>query len=121
MITGRVENRQALIPITYRLPGQPDLIIEHVVDTGFSGQLTLPASAIAAMGLLFDQWRSVNLANDSSDQVAFHRATIVWEGQEFVAEVIATGTRPLFGTALMDRKELVIQFDNNGLMTLDDF
>ena len=121
MITGRVENRQALIPITYRLPGQPDLIIEHVVDTGFTGMLTLPASAVAAMGLPFDEWRSVNLANDSSEQVASHLATIMWEGQEFVADVIATGTRPLFGTFLMNRKELVIQFDNSGLMTLDDF
>ena len=120
MITGRVENRQALIPITYRLPGQPDLIIEHVVDTGFTGQLTLPASAVAAMGLPFDHSEDITLANDSSEQVSFHLATIMWEGQEFVADVIATGIRPLFGTALMDRKELVIQFDNSGLMTLDD-
>ena len=121
MITGRVRNRQALIPITYRLPGQPDLIIEHVVDTGFTGQLTLPASAVATMGLPFDRLEGILLANDSSEQVSFHLATIVWEGQEFVAEVIATGIRPLFGTELMDRKELVIQFDNEGLMTLDDF
>ncbi len=121
MITGRVENRQALIPITYRLPGQPDLVIEHVVDTGFTGQLTLPAPAVTKMGLPFAHSRGVKLANDSSEEVPFHRATIVWEGQESVVEVIATGTRPLFGTALMDRKELVIQFDNNGLMSLDDF
>lgn len=42
MITGRVENRQALMPITYRLLGHPDLVIEHVVDTGFTGELTCP-------------------------------------------------------------------------------
>ena len=119
MITGRVENRQALVAITYRLPDQPDLMIEHVVDTGFTGMLTLPVSAVAAMGLTFDRQERIRLANDGSDQVAFHFATIMWEGQEFVADVIATGTRPLFGTALMDRKELVIQFSDSGLVTID--
>ena len=121
MITGRVENRQALIPITYRLPGQPDFVLEHVVDTGFTGELTLPASVVAAMGLPFEITDDIKLADDSMQRVPVHLATIVWEGQEFIARVYATGRRPLFGTFLMNRKELVIQFDNNGLMTLDDF
>ncbi len=120
MITGRIVNRQALVPITYRLPGHPDFVIEHVVDTGFTGQLTLPASAVAAMGLPLDHSENINLANDSSEQVPFHFATILWEGQEFVADVIATGRKPLFVTALMDGKELVIQFAEQGIMTLDD-
>ena len=121
MIAGRVENRQALIPITYRLPGQPDFVLEHVVDTGFTGQLTLPLTVVTAMGLPFLYAEDINLADDSAQRVQVHLATIVWEGQEFIARVHATGRRPLFGTFLMDRKELLIQFDNNGLMTLDDF
>ena len=32
------------VPVTFRLPGYPDLTIEFVVDTGFVGFLTLPAS-----------------------------------------------------------------------------
>jgi len=121
MITGRVENRQALVPITYRLPGQPDLILEHVVDTGFTGELTLPPAGITAMGLPFAYEEEIKLANDSKEQIPVHMATILWQGQELAVRVFATGRRPLFGTALMDRKELVIQFADNGLVTIDDF
>ena len=121
MITGRIENRKALLPVTYRLPGQPDFVLEHVVDTGFNGQLTLPASAVAAMGLPFDATQRINLADDSAGLVNVHLATIVWEGQAFVVRVFATGMKPLLGTALMDAKELVIQFADRGLVTLDDF
>lgn len=120
MIMGRVENRQALIPITYRLPEQPDIVIEHVVDTGFTGELTLPPPAITAMGLPFAYDEDIKLANDSKDQVPVHVATIHWQGKDSAVRVFATGRRPLFGTALTDRKELVIQFADNGLVTVDD-
>ena len=120
MISGRVENRQPLIPITYRLPGHPDLVIEHVIDTGFTGELTLPAAAINGMSLVFAYDEVIKLANDSADQVRVYASTIIWEGTERTVRVFATGRRPLFGTALLDRKELVIQFANNGLVTIDD-
>jgi clan AA aspartic protease len=121
MIEGRVENRQAFVPVTYRLPGQPDLTLEHVVDTGFTGELTLPPTAITVMGLPFAYDEDIKLANDSKDQVAIHSATVLRQGQEVIVRVFATGRRPLFGTALMDGKELVIQFADNGLVTIDDF
>src|SRR5207244_2491160 len=114
MITGRVENRQALLPITYRLPGQPDLILEHVVDTGFTSELTLPPAAITAMGLPFAYDEDIKLANDSKEQVPVHVAVILRQGQELAVRVFATGRRPLIGTALMDGKELIIQFADNG-------
>jgi predicted aspartyl protease len=34
--------------------------------------------------------------------------------------VIATGRRPLLGTALLDEQELVIQFTEGGLVTIDE-
>lgn len=121
MISGPIENRQALIPIIYRMPGQPDLILEHVVDTGFTGELTLPPAAITAMKLPFAYDEDIRLANDNSEQVSVHIATLLWNGQELAVRVFATGRRPLFGTALMDGKELVIQFADKGLVTIDDF
>jgi hypothetical protein len=34
--------------------------------------------------------------------------------------VIATGRRPLLGTALLDKQELVIQFTEEGLVTINE-
>ena len=37
MIIGTVVDLRVLVGVTFRLPNQPDLIIECVVDTGFEG------------------------------------------------------------------------------------
>ena len=48
---GRVYHLHLLLPVTFRLASQPDLAIEFVVDTGFTGFLTLPPAAVSAMRL----------------------------------------------------------------------
>lgn len=49
MMSGHVTALYALFPVTIRLLNQPDIIIEFVVDTGFTGYLTLPPQAVAAL------------------------------------------------------------------------
>jgi predicted aspartyl protease len=53
MTVGTVHDLQARVNVVFRLPGRPDLAIECVVDTGFAGALTLPPSAVTALGLPF--------------------------------------------------------------------
>jgi predicted aspartyl protease len=53
MITGRVENRHALLPVTFSLSGRPSISIEFVVDTGFTDAQCLPAPAVVVLGLPF--------------------------------------------------------------------
>jgi hypothetical protein len=45
---------------------------------------------------------------------------ILWNGVEREVRVLATGRRPLIGTALLDQQELVIQFTKGGLVTIDE-
>lgn len=120
MITGTVVGLQAQVSVTLRLPGQPDIAIEFVVDTGFEGALALPPKAVAALGLPFYQGIYANLADNSNVSVDAYRATILWKGQELSAAVLAMGHRPLLGTALLAGNELVAQFVDNGLVTVDD-
>jgi clan AA aspartic protease len=120
MISGLVTGLQAKVGVVFRLPNQPDVEIEFVVDTGFEGALTLPHAAVAALGLPFFQEMDANLANDASVQADVHVATIVRDGHEIDVLVLAMGRRPLLGTALLAGKELVAQFVENGLVTIDD-
>jgi len=55
MISCHVKGLQAHVGVTLRLPNQSGLEIEFVVDTGFEGALTLPPTAVAALGLPFFQ------------------------------------------------------------------
>lgn len=64
MIIGRVVQLHALLPVTFRLSNQPDFAIEFVVDTGFTGFLTLPPAAVAALQLPLLETISAKMATD---------------------------------------------------------
>ena len=119
-MNGCVRLLHVLLPITFRMIKPPDVFIEFIVDTGFTGMLTLPAAAVARMGLPFLHRIPAQLADGSFFEVAVHTATIVWNGVEIEARILATGERPLLGTGLLDGSELLAQFREGGLVTVDD-
>jgi clan AA aspartic protease len=102
VITGKVTGLQARVDIVLRLPHQPNLSIEFVVDTGFEGAMALPAAAVAALRLSYVGRLFAHLADGSRTRVPVHEATIVWDGQEIPVAVLAMGNRPLLGTSLLD-------------------
>jgi predicted aspartyl protease len=61
-----------------------------------------------------------NLADNSEVLLPVHAASVLWDGEARDILVIATGRRPLLGTALLDGQELVIQFTEGGLVTIED-
>ena len=113
-MNGRVADRQAVVGVVHRFSAQPDLIIDCVVDTGFTGYLTLPASAVQALRLPFVRRIVAGLADGSRIRLSVHLATIVWDGEMRQVEVLATGTQPLLGTLLLDGYELTVQFSEGG-------
>ena len=117
---GRVENLHALIDVAFRRPAQPGLSLEFVVDTGFTGEITLPPTAVAAMGLPFAYDQAITLADDSDVEIAVYRETIVWQESERLVHVFVTGNRPLLGTALLAGCDLFARFVANGHVTIDD-
>ena len=117
-IRGTVSDLHALMPVTLRIPGQPDLTVEFVIDTGFDGALSLPQAAVSAMKLPFFEDIRANLANDSDVMLPVHVATIIWQGLLITVRVLATGRRPLFGTALLAGQRLSIDFEQNGSVNI---
>src|SRR4051812_37098015 len=120
MTQGYVEDLQARINVTFRFPDKPHITLEFVVDTGFAGALTLPPAAVAALGLPFFDAIGARLADDSSVRTSVHIGSIIWDGQERDVAVLAMGTRPLLGTALLAGKELVVQFMEKGVVRVDE-
>ena len=93
---------------------------EFVIDTGFTGELCLPLEAVSLMGLTFRHDTPANLADNSEVLLPVHEAIVIWDSEEREVLVLATGRRPLLGTALLDEQELVIQFTEGGLVTIDE-
>lgn len=119
MIAGRVANLHALIPITFRLSGQREIKVEFVVDTGFTGFLTLPLAAIASMGLPFSHRIPADLADATTIDLDVYSATVVWNGVERLIPLLALGRRPLLGTALLENFDLLIEFIEDGVVHIN--
>jgi len=79
----------------------------------------LPVAAVAALGFPFEYDLPANLADDSEIVVPVHAATILWQEVERSVRVLAMGKRPLVGTAVLDGNELVVQFAEACLVTID--
>lgn len=120
MMRGVTIRRQATLPVIFRLWGQPDFTLEFVVDTGFTEFLTLPPAAVLAMRLPLDHQETAGLADGSTIMLDVHTATILWNGIERQVSVVATGRRPLLGTAMLDDQELRAQFRESGLVTVEE-
>jgi clan AA aspartic protease len=120
VISGIVTNRHATVTLTFLLPNGSSIPIEFVIDTGFTGELCLPLEAVSLMGLTFRHDIPANLADNTEVLLPVHEAIVLWDGEEREVLVIATGRRPLLGTALLDEQELVIQFTEGGLVTIDE-
>lgn len=119
MISGIVADRHATVALTFLLRNGSSIPIEFVIDTGFTGELCLPLEAVSLMGLTFRHDIPANLADNSEVLAPMYEATVLWDGEEREILVIATGRRPLLGTALLDEQELIIQFTEGGLVTID--
>jgi clan AA aspartic protease len=120
VISGMMTNRHATIALTFLLPNGSSIPIEFVIDTGFTGELCLPLEAVSLMGLTFRHDTPANLADNSEVLLPVHEAIVLWDGEEREVLVIAAGRRPLLGTALLEEQELVIQFTEGGLVTLEE-
>ena len=118
-MNGKVYGRQPRIEVPLILPGQRQLAVEFVIDTGFDGFLMLPANAVMALGLPFLYRLDANLADDRRKSAAVHGAVILWNEQEIDVQVLALGRRPLLGTLLLEGYRITIPFHDGGEVTIE--
>ena len=92
--------------------------IEAVVDTGFNGFLTLPATLISELGLPFVSIGRATLADGSEIAYDVYGATVLWDGQAVFVEADAADTTPLVGMLLLDRHDLSVQVRDGGRVVI---
>jgi clan AA aspartic protease len=119
MISGTVNaDREAILRLQVSsVPGQSQEI-EAVVDTGFTGFLTLPLSVIANLGLTRISRGRAILANGSEEVFDIYEAQIVWDGQTRTIEADAAEVEPLIGMSMLYGYELRVQVLDGGTLPI---
>ncbi len=115
MIEGEVNSAyEAIIPLSLQGPAGRTQQVEAVIDTGFTGFLTLPPSLVAELGLVFRGTSEATLADGSGVSFDAYDATVLWEGDPRVVLVDEADTTPLVGMLLLDRHNLNIDVESGG-------
>jgi predicted aspartyl protease len=80
MILGHVTaDQEATIPLIVRGPHGEALDIEAIIDTGFTGFLTLSDASIASLNLVFREMSDFVLADGSMISLEVYRGTVAWD------------------------------------------
>ena len=120
MITGIVNaDREAVIKLkVVGLNGREE-IVDAVIDTGFTGFLTLPSSLIASLGLPFQVRQQIILGDGNLYPVNVHTGSVEWDGRARRIDIEEADTTPLVGMALMYGYKLTVEDIDGGAVTIE--
>jgi len=119
MITGVVNaNGEALLRVVIGDLGTQRIVVDALIDTGYTGCLTLPPSTIAALNL---PWRGSEegiLADGSTQMFDVYSATIIWDGEFKTIKINESDTDSLLGVGLLYGYEVCIETVSGGTVTI---
>jgi clan AA aspartic protease len=108
--TVAAEGNEALLGVeVLSQAGSSSLRVEAVVDTGFTGHLTLPRATVDALGLPIIGSAESILADGSLVMEDVCLARVLWHGAERPVRVLVADATPLLGMALMRGSELRVE------------
>lgn len=120
MMFGLVNNNcEAIIKVAVGRTDSPKIIVDAVIDTGFTSFLSLPLSIITDLGLPW-HFRDIGTLGDGSEVVfEIYKATVIWDGQSQVVDVAASDADPLVGMGLLYGFKLQIEAVEGGIVTIE--
>ena len=115
MIEGAVNAAfQAVVTLPLLGPAGQSMEIDAVVDTGFSGTLTLPTSVVTALGLTFRNIEQATLADGSEVEFHVYYVTVTWDGVARYIYAFVADNAPLLGMSLLEGHDLSIRVQDGG-------
>ena len=120
MIVGNVNSRhELLIRVPVRNAAGQEQEVEAVLDTGFTGSLTLPPTVIANLGLPWVSREEGLLANGAVEQFDIYAAIVVWDGVARPVLVEEVDAAPLLGMTLLIGYDLRVRVAVGGLVQIE--
>ena len=93
--------------------------IEAVVDTGFSGFLTVTPALATELELDLRGTSLATLADGSEVALPQYGVAVLWDGQPRYIEAAVADATPLVGMRLLDRHNLNIDVENGGRVLIE--
>ena len=119
MISGYVNtDREAIVQLVVLGENKQNKGIKAVIDTGYTGFLTLPSATITTLGLTWYMQQEGILGDGSLCMFNVYEASVIWDGDVRSIEINESEADPLIGMGLVEGYELKIQGIPGGLVTI---
>ena len=92
---------------------------EVVIDTGFTGSMTLPSDISSNLQLQRTQSRRVSLAHGNPVTVRTDAATTIWHGTIRRVRALELASKPLIGMSLLWDSDVAMAVRENGPVVID--
>ena len=120
MITGVVTaSREAVVQVMVRGAHSPDVPVDAVIDTGFTGFLTLPPPLITMLGLAFAGTTRATLGDGSAIAIDVFAATVVWDNHDRLVTVLAAQGGALVGMSMLCGYRLLLEGADGGAVQIE--
>jgi clan AA aspartic protease len=121
MIYGVVNlRREAMLSLVVGNSNGPRQLIDTVIDTGFSGFLSLPSAIITSLGLPWSASDIVTLGDGSETLFDLYTATVIWDGQYREIYIAESETEPLLGMSLLYGYRLQVDTIEGGTVKIEE-
>jgi clan AA aspartic protease len=119
MMQGRVnQSCEATLAIAVR-NNETAQMVDAVIDTGFSGFLTLPSDMIVTLGFSWEGRDVATLGDGTFCTFEVYIGLVIWDGQYREIYINESETVPLIGMQLLRGYDLRIQAIEGGLVTIE--
>ncbi len=115
MISGYVNaNREAIIQVAIVGDSKQLKSVRAIIDTGFTGDLTLPRDVIDQLGFTLRGFQRVILGDGSLQYFEMFVGVVIWDGKMREVEINAAETDSLVGMGLLEDYKLEMEGRSNG-------
>ena len=120
MMQGVVNSRcEATLTVVVGNSNRQLQAINTVIDTGFSGFLSLPSEIVANLDLPWSASDIVTLGDGSETLFDLYTAVVIWDGQYREVYIAESETEPLLGMSLLYGYRLQVDTIEGGLVTVE--
>jgi clan AA aspartic protease len=120
MITGAITaNREATVRLEVRGPNGQQANITAVIDTGFTGFLTLLTALITTLGLPRFGRRQAILGDGNVVVFDVYEVTVIWDNQARDVLVLASDGDSLLGMSMFYGHRVLLEVVDGGLVTIE--
>ena len=110
---------EAVLTLSLEGPAGETREIAAVIDTGFTGFLTVTPALAVELGLPFEGTARATLADGSETTFPYYGVAVLWDGRPRYVEADAADTTPLVGMRLLDGHSLYVEVEDGGRVVIE--